>query len=363
MSSHRLSPGPVPPSPDAAMRERGRRTATVLVARILTRKWKSFIMNSLLVLAGLMLLTQAHAATHRTLPTRAEFSAAYLSTQLIFEPCADYSDPELGYASHGEPHLDPDIQKRIDLARGKLPQGACTDTVLTELLFRARMLQYGAIADSADPVRIFRRVSQENAELALCKSTRCLRERLQAIVSTFERADLDLNDDATQGGNLMCRTEEFRPAISGEPALSQERFDALLPPPKRSVMEEKCAPDDVVEALLCAGDHGTFLFARCPYGGGNQVNSFSWLFRVNKGATTLLSSTEDGPFTEAPTMCNGLPDLKTSARASMGESNITIYRFNGEKYEAYFSFVDESVGKNWRVARYPELQASPIPCR
>ena len=53
---------------------------------------------------------------------------------------------------------------------------------------------------------------------------------------------------------------------------------------------------------------------------------------------------EDGPVGVMESICNGMPDLLTSARESMAEHETTYYRYDGKQYRSVYAFTAMGIG-------------------
>ena len=80
---------------------------------------------------------------------------------------------------------------------------------------------------------------------------------------------------------------------------------------------------------------------------GNQVNTEIWFYLLKPNTEPkLLFNSYNGPDYILDSTCNGMPDLMTSGRYSSGEHEIVYYRYNGEKYEAAYSYMLVGIGRD-----------------
>ena len=80
---------------------------------------------------------------------------------------------------------------------------------------------------------------------------------------------------------------------------------------------------------------------------GNQVNTETWFYLLKPNTEPkLLFNSHNGPYYPLDSTCNGMPDFMTSGRYSMGESQIVYYRYNGQQYEAAYSYMEVGIGSD-----------------
>ena len=99
---------------------------------------------------------------------------------------------------------------------------------------------------------------------------------------------------------------------------------------------------------------------------GNQVNAPEWLFRIRGAKLESLLAIDDGPSGVLKTTCNGMPDLMTTARVSMGEHYVTYYRYDGTRYESAYGYTAMSVGTDDNgndLVIAQGGQVTPVVCR
>lgn len=272
-----------------------------------------------------------------SVPEPSEVSYAYQSTALLLDPC--------GAEDRGD-WTGNDTQRAIDEARARFPPGTCEAPGMRELLFRARFLQAALIADSIEPWHVFGLVEAQQRNVAACRDIECLRQRLTDVseqLSSLYGSALD-TPVRTRG---FCDVSEFveLPAVDG--LLSQAVLEML---------EEQCVGDFTLASCQRKPE---LLWAHCAMG-GVQVNAPEWVWQSTPSGSRQLLYSDNGPFLVLPGNCNGMPDVMTSARSSMGESYVTHYRYDGVRYQRVFSYIRESIGETGAVARYPEPGALVI---
>ncbi|WOD15826.1 hypothetical protein [Paraburkholderia kirstenboschensis] len=297
----------------------------------------NFIIKILVVVLFMIWLPNARPANNLDIPSLSQFSPAYISTQAWLAPCGDYS---------GE--TDIETQRMVAEARRRYPKGACADVAVPSLLFKAVFFQYASIAVVGDPGSLFEIVQAQNAKLASCKNTACLKATLRDVIKKLEPIYLNSKRSAESVHDRICKV---RKTIDDRAALR-------LGPGARSVIasiKQQCSANGALISA-CSSRHGNFLWADCNIDTrSSQVNSQSWLFRLTSESPVLLLHADDGSFDQTQNWCNGLPELKTEARENMGESDVVIYRFDGKKYRTHFSYILESIGSEWQIASNPVL--------
>jgi hypothetical protein len=297
----------------------------------------NLIIKMLVCIFFVVWLPSARPANNSGIPSLEQFSPAYISTKALLAPCGDYSS-----------ELDVEAQRTMAEARRRYPKGACADIAVPSLLFKALFLQYASIAIVSDPGSLFEIVQTQNATLASCKNTVCLKATLRDVIKKLEpiyRHSKNLTESAI---GRICK---IRKTIDSTAAIR-------LGPGARSVIariNQQCGADGA-SISPCSNGYGKLLLAECNVDTeSSQVNAQSWLFRLTSESPMQLLHVDDGPLDQKQHWCNGLPDLETEARENMGESEVVIYRFDGKKYRTHFVFISESIGSQWQIARNPIL--------
>lgn len=99
---------------------------------------------------------------------------------------------------------------------------------------------------------------------------------------------------------------------------------------------------------------------------GNQVNAPEWLYRITNAKLEPLLAIDDGPSSVLTTSCNGMPDLMTAARVSMGEHCRTYYRYDGRQYQSVYAYTEMGVGTDDNgndLAIAQDGQTTKVVCR
>ena len=80
---------------------------------------------------------------------------------------------------------------------------------------------------------------------------------------------------------------------------------------------------------------------------GNQVDADTWIYLLNTNSEPkLLFNSNTGPDYILDSTCNGMQDFVTSARYSSVEHKIVYYRYNGQQYEAAYSYSDVHLSRD-----------------
>jgi len=281
-------------------------------------------------------LGQGHDAR---VPDPSEASYAHLSTALALDPCG---------SAYGSDWQDVDSQRAIEQARAQLPRDTCETDEVRGLLFRARFLQYALLARSAEPWQVFDVMEAQRRREMACPDVDCLHEQLLveiAWLSPRYGASLEVTLQTT---GLCDVPEELEPSRVGE----------LLPPEVARVVEDQCQGDFTL--MACHGSH-RLLQVACGMG-GVAVNSPEWLWESSSSEVRLLLQSDEGPLMRLQGSCNGMFDIATSARASMGESHVVHYRYDGTRYREVLSYIRESIDLPGGIATYPE-RGTRVDCR
>ena len=269
--------------------------------------------------------TSALADGPLTLPTSAQLSGGYLSTTLLLKPCMDVHEESTNPSD--------DVLKQFEDARRGLPPDACNQPALVEKLTTARFLQYASIAAVHDPWNLDAKIAAQNAAIARCKDAQCLERELNAVIAELSPVYLHSRPEWPRGvGLCTSKTVEVTPG----------KARALIGTKAHKALVDACAPESL-SMQTCQGPRGKFVFASCTMS-GNQVNSSEWLYRIRGAKLQPLLGVTDGPFGVLTTSCNGMPDLMTAARVSMGEHYLTYYRYDGTQYQSAYAYSAIYVG-------------------
>lgn len=269
------------------------------------------------------------------------------SITLLLNPCSD---------GQAEPYgSDADIQQQFADARNNLPTGTCSSPVLVEKLFRARFLQYASLALVHDPWNLDAKISAQNQAIGQCQDTRCLERELDGAIDALTPSYLNAPNKTWPDGRL-CDTK----LIQAPPSF-------LAMSVRKEIVGECGGIDSDKTAIsTCKRSSKRLISAICRMQ-GNQVNASEWLFREKKGERELLLHTNDGPFGVLGSICNGMPDLLTTARISAGEHSHSYYRFDGSKYQMVYGYTTLAVasgnGDDAIIALGGGVTESNVVCR
>jgi hypothetical protein len=280
-----------------------------------------------LLICMLGVASTAWAEGKRVIPRSEQANGGYVSSQLLLKPCVDI------HTLSDAP--DEATLKSVTEARKALPPGTCDDAALVEKLFKARFLQYASIMMVNDPWNLDAKIAAQNQAIDQCKDVKCLARELDASIVAL--SPVYLGDSlAWPKGKGLCDAD---PVDMPAPTAL-----ALLDSDSRKGIKDDCA-EEAATAQTCQGPHGKLLFVSCAME-GNQVNAPQWLYRIGKAKPESLFTVTDGPFGVMESNCNGMPDLFTSARISMGEHQDAFYRYDGSQYQLTYSYTSTSVGSD-----------------
>ena len=300
-----------------------------------------------LIAYALTAATSALAEGPRTLPTSAQLSGGYLSTTLLLKPCMDVHEESTNPSD--------DVLKQFEDARRGLPPDACNQPAVVEKLTTARFLQYASIAAVHDPWNLDAKIAAQNAAIARCKDAQCLERELNAVIAELSPVYLHSRPEWPRGvGLCTSKTVEVTPG----------KARALIGTKAQQTLVGTCAPESL-SVQTCQGPRGKFVFASCTMS-GNQVNSAEWLYRVRGAKLQPLLAIDDGPSGVLTTSCNGMPDLMTAARVSMGEHYLNYYRYDGTEYQSVYAYSSIYVGTDGNGNELVIAQGGPetrVVCR
>lgn len=279
------------------------------------------VFNLMLVTLALAAPSLSWAEGKRVLPRSEQADGGYVSTQLLLKPCLDV------LALTGQP--DAELQKAATEARQTLPPGACDSPALVEKLFQARFLQYASLTMVRDPWNLDTQITAQNQTISRCPDTHCLERELDAAIAALLPVYQDAQPTWPQGKGL-CATDPV--------ASTLKPFSKAM----RKTFAAECGAESIA-AQTCQGPHGKMVFVGCQMQ-GNQVNAPEWLFRARRNGLEQILAIDNGPFGVLESTCNGMPDLMTSARISMGEHGYTYYRYDGKQYQSVYAYTEIGVG-------------------
>jgi hypothetical protein len=270
--------------------------------------------------------TVAWADGALVVPHSSNADSGDISTQLLLKPCLDEK-------SLREMSDEPSVLKDAEVARKELPTGACNDPALVEKIFKARFLQYATLDVVSDPWSLDKIIASQDKAIQKCTDTGCMNRELDAVIAALSPIYLRPRPQWPRGKGLC----------TSEPAdMAPSKAMTLLGRRAHTAIAAECG-QEAITAQTCDGPHGRVLFTTCEMS-GNQVNAPQWIYLIENGRSEPLLATEDGPVGVMESACNGLPDLVTSNRVSMGEHDMTYYRYDGRQYQVVYSKSGTAVG-------------------
>ena len=281
------------------------------------------------------------------IPRSEQTTGGYLSTALLLKPCLDIRE--------WSPEPNDDLLKQVADARKGLPSETCDSPALVEKLFKARFLQYASTVVVSDPWNLDTKIRAQNEAIGRCKNTQCLDRELDTVITALSPVYLNSHPEWPKGTGL-CTSKTVDVAAS--------KVRALLGGRVQKDIVDTCAPESF-SVQTCRGLQGTFVFAGCRMS-GNQVNAPEWLFRIRGAKLESLLDIDDGPSGVLKTTCNGMPDLMTSARVSMGEHYVSYYRYDGTQYQSVYAYTAMGIGTDGNgndLVIAQDGQVTPVVCR
>ena len=309
---------------------------------------KTFYLLSLLITVFPVYAQQIKQ--ERTIPHIDQLAPPYLSTILLLSPCADIS--LLGFDDK-----DDDTIRIVDEAKAAYPANTCNNPALANKLFKARFLQYSTITLVDDPWNLDVEIVEQNRLISQCKDTACLDKVLDSIISQLYPLYISIPIDPPTTSGRLC---------SGKVDLaSDKKMDLVIKKLVASLStddncgskdfsdygsysydEDKSKPYTNVLFDVCKSNVGDLFIAECKMF-GNQVDADTWIYLLNTNSEPkLLFNSNTGPDYILDSTCNGMPDFVTSARYSSVEHKIVYYRYNGQQYEAAYSYMEVGIGRD-----------------
>ncbi|WP_266156340.1 hypothetical protein [Dyella silvatica] len=278
-----------------------------------------------LVICLLGVACAAWADGKRVIPRSEQVNEGYVSSQLLLKPCLDI------HTLSDAP--DEATLKSVAEARKALPAAACDDALLREQLFKARFLQYATIGMVNDPWNLDAKMAAQNQAIGQCKDLKCLARELDATIAALSPVYLGTDRTWPRSKGLCDADSVDTPALTALASLDSD---------SRKGIKNDCG-EEAVTAQTCQGPHGKLLFVSCAME-GNQVNAPQWLYRSGNTKPEPLLAVTDGPLGVMESSCNGMPDLLTGARISMGEHEDSFYRYDGRQYQLVYAYTSTFVG-------------------
>lgn len=289
--------------------------------------WKTLNLKLLALACAIAAASPAWADGKLLIPRSGNVESAYVSTRLLLEPCMN--DRALDEMTD-----DPSVRTDAAAARKAFPPGTCDDPVLVEKLFKARFLEYAALNVVNDPWNFDKTIAAQDKAIDSCKDTDCLHRALDAVIGALSPVYLHAHPHWPSGEGL-CAAEAVDTSVTS--------VMAQLGIKTHKAIASECGGDEATTAQTCNGTHGRMLFVSCAME-GNQVNAPQWLYRADDTGIHPVLVVEDGPIGVMDSTCNGMPDLLTSARESMGEHDMTYYRYDEKKYQSVYAFTAMGIG-------------------
>ena len=286
----------------------------------------------------------------RVIPRIDQLAPDYLSTALLINPCLDIS--QFGFNNKNE-----DIIRMVDEAKEAYPANTCNNPALANKLFKARFLQYSTITLVNDPWNLDIEIVKQNKLISQCKNTACLNKVLDTIISQLYPLYMSIPIDPPPTSDRLCSgkvdlasdkkmdlaIKKLVTSLSSDDNCGSEDLSAFG---TYSYDEDKSKPYTNVIFDVCKSNVGDLFMAECKMF-GNQVNTETWFYLLKPNTEPkLLFNSYNGPDYILDSTCNGMPDLMTSGRYSSGEHEIVYYRYNGEKYEAAYSYMLVGIGRD-----------------
>ena len=309
---------------------------------------KTFYLLSLLIIVFPAYTQQIKQ--ERTIPSIDQIAPPYLSTTLLINPCLDIS-------LSGFDDSDDDTIKMVDEAKAAYPANTCNNPALADKLFKARFLQYSTITLVDDPWNLDGKIVEQNKLISQCKDTACLDKALDAIISELYPRYISIPIDRPPTSGQLCNgkvdlasdkkmdlvIKKLVASLSTDDNCGSEDLSAYG---SYSYDEDKSKPYTNVLFDVCKSNVGDLFIAECKMF-GNQVDADTWIYLLNTNSEPkLLFNSNTGPDYILDSTCNGMPDFVTSARYSSVEHKIVYYRYNGQQYEAAYSYSDVHLSRD-----------------
>ena len=313
------------------------------------------IKKTLYLLSLLIIVFPAYAQQikqERAIPRIDQLSPPYLSTALLINPCLDISSLEI---SGSNDYIY--TTSMSNEAKAAYPANTCNNPALANKLFKARFLQYSTITLVDDPWNLDVEIVEQNKLISQCKDTACLDKVLDSIISQLYPRYIRIPPEFETTNDNLCSGEidlandkkmdliikKLVANLSTDDNCGSEDFSDYEDNP---IDEDKSKPYTNVLFDVCKSNVGDLFMAECKMF-GNQVNTQTWFYLLKSNTEPkLLFSSHNGPYYPLDSTCNGMPDFFTSGRYSMGESQIVYYRYDGQQYEAAYSYMEVGIGSD-----------------
>ena len=308
---------------------------------------KTFYLLSLLIIVFPAYAQQIKQ--ERAIPRIDQLSPPYLSTALLINPCLDISSLEI---SGSNDYIY--TTSMSNEAKAAYPANTCNNSVLANKLFKARFLQYSTITLVDDPWNLDVEIVEQNRLISQCKDTACLDKVLDSIISQLYPRYIRIPPEFETTNDNLCSGEidlandkkmdliikKLVANLSTDDNCGSEDFSDYEDNP---IDEDKSKPYTNVLFDVCKSNVGDLFMAECKMF-GNQVNTQTWFYLLKPDIEPkLLFNSYNGPYYPLDSTCNGMPDFFTSGRYSSAEHQIVYYRYNGQQYEAAYSYMEVSI--------------------
>ena len=309
---------------------------------------KTFYLLSLLITVFPVYAQQIKQ--ERIIPHIDQLVPPYLSTILLLSPCADIS--LLGFDDK-----DDDTIRIVDEAKAAYPANTCNNPALANKLFKARFLQYSTITLVDDPWNLDVEIVEQNKLISQCKDTACLDKVLDSIISQLYPLYISIPIDRPTTSGRLCSgkvdlasdkkmdlvIKKLVASLSTDDNCGSKDFSDYGDNP---IDEDKSKPYTNVLFDVCKSNVGDLFIAECKMF-GNQVNTDTWIYLLKPDIEPkLLFNSYNGPYYPLDSTCNGMPDFFTSGRYSSAEHKIVYYRYNGQQYEAAYSYMQVGISND-----------------
>ena len=309
---------------------------------------KTFYLLSLLITVFPVYAQQIKQ--ERTIPHIDQLAPPYLSTILLLSPCADIS--LLGFDDKND-----DTIRIVDEAKAAYPANTCNNSALANKLFKARFLQYSTITLVDDPWNLDGKIVEQNKLISQCKDTACLDKVLDSIISQLYPLYISIPIDRPTTSGRLCSgkvdlasdkkmdlvIKKLVASLSTDDNCGSKDFSDYGDNP---IDEDKSKPYTNVLFDVCKSNVGDLFIAECKMF-GNQVNTDTWIYLLKPDIEPkLLFNSYNGPYYPLDSTCNGMPDFFTSGRYSSAEHKIVYYRYNGQQYEAAYSYMQVGISND-----------------
>ena len=190
--------------------------------------------------------------------------------------------------------------------------------------------------------------------ISQCKDTACLDKALDTIISQLYPLYISIPIHRSPTSGQLCSDKidlasdkkmdlvikKLVASLSTDDNCGSKDFSDYEDNP---IDEDKSKPYTNVLFDICKSNVGDLFIADCKMF-GNQVNTQAWIYLLKPDIEPkLLFNSYEAPFYPLNSICNGMPDFFTSGRYSSAEHQIVYYRYNGQQYEAAYSYMEVSI--------------------